>query len=282
MSSTTSSSSSTAEIPPAALVAEWHRAAKYPKPSAAQAALLAMPAVREPQIRQKHIRDGKTFSYVRNSNSEALLGQMVGSHSPKPCTHCHIKESGPFEGCIVVAGRFQGACANCHFGSEGKRCDFHIKNLATTTPKHARKRAAALAALVAGEEEEEDEEAEEEEEDEEEEENARCCKGKAPATSARKGVHFASHDTREHADRVPRRAQRLHTMLAVAARQASAAAAAQEALAQTLLLVAAEYADDDGFQGFGGEEEEEGEGGGDEDESELSSLDEEILTLGRS
>ncbi|CBF71593.1 predicted protein [Aspergillus nidulans FGSC A4] len=182
MSSTTSSSSSTAEIPPAVLVAEWHWAAKYPKPSAAQAALLAMPAVCEPQIRQKHIRDGKTFSYVRNSNSEALLGK-------------------------------------------GKQCDFHIKNPATTTPKHARKRAAALAALVAGEEEEEDEEAEEEE-DKEEEENARRRKGKAPATSARKGVHFASHDTREHADRVPRRAQCLHTMLAVAARQASAAAAA--------------------------------------------------------
>ncbi|CBF80255.1 hypothetical protein AN8297.2 [Aspergillus nidulans FGSC A4] len=157
-----------------------------------------MPAVCEPQIRQKHIRDGKTFSYVRNSNSEALLG-------------------------------------------EGKQYDFHIKNPATTTPKHARKRAAALAALVAGEEEEEDEEAEEEE-DKEEEENARRRKGKAPATSARKG----------------------------------------EALAQTLLLVAAEYADDAGFQGFGGEEEEEGEGGGDEDESELSLLDKEILTLGRS
>jgi hypothetical protein len=70
-------------------------------------------------------------------------------------------------------------------------------------------------------------------------------------------------------------------MLALAARQASAAAAAQEALAQTLLLVAAEYTDDAGFQGLGVEEEEEGEGRGDEDGSELSSLDEEILALGR-
>ncbi|KAH8815123.1 hypothetical protein F5884DRAFT_851622 [Xylogone sp. PMI_703] len=56
---------------------------------------------------------------------EALLGFLVGQVNGQPCTHC-ANGSGVWTECVSVAGYLNGACTNCHYGSEGSRCSFHV------------------------------------------------------------------------------------------------------------------------------------------------------------
>jgi hypothetical protein len=52
---------------------------------------------------------------------EAIVGQMVGQVSVPACTHC-TGGHGPWTLYVIVPGRFRDSCANCHFGSQGRRC----------------------------------------------------------------------------------------------------------------------------------------------------------------
>lgn len=61
--------------------------------------------------------------YTRTSNVEAELAQMVGEERSPACRHCR-RGNGKWAACITVPDYLRGACANCWYGSSGKRCEF--------------------------------------------------------------------------------------------------------------------------------------------------------------
>lgn len=82
------------------------------------------------------MRSGRTINWDRPVNVEAVLIQITGSGVYPECSHC-AKKLGPFEGCITAAGIANGSCGNCHYNSEGTRCDLHK---ATPAKKRGRDR----------------------------------------------------------------------------------------------------------------------------------------------
>jgi hypothetical protein len=87
-----------------------------PRPSQAMVSLTGLVAVRFPIL-----RPGRTINTARPTNLEALLGQMTGQVNSSKCTHC-AGGSGRWSACVSVPGFFGSSCANCHYGSEGRRC----------------------------------------------------------------------------------------------------------------------------------------------------------------
>jgi hypothetical protein len=70
------------------------------------------------------LREGREIVLDKRAvNQEAAMAQLRGQVCADACEHCK-KGSGPFESCVVLRGFFKGSCANCHYGSEGKRCSF--------------------------------------------------------------------------------------------------------------------------------------------------------------
>ncbi|KAE9367799.1 hypothetical protein N431DRAFT_429112 [Stipitochalara longipes BDJ] len=67
------------------------------------------------------LRAGRATNQTRGSNLEAELGQFVGQVQTPGCTHC-ARGFGVWTVCVAVPGFLNGSCANCHYGSEGKRC----------------------------------------------------------------------------------------------------------------------------------------------------------------
>lgn len=53
--------------------------------------------------------------------AEAVVAQLVGTLAISACDRC-TRKCGNFTECIVTAGYFDGACANCHFGHVASRC----------------------------------------------------------------------------------------------------------------------------------------------------------------
>lgn len=87
------------------------------RPTAVMGILSTMPVQRAAANRAgRHVPN-----LSRGTNIEAIFGQIVGQVSPWPCTHC-AGNHGPWTLCITVPGYFTGSCANCHFGSQGRRC----------------------------------------------------------------------------------------------------------------------------------------------------------------
>ena len=77
-------------------------------------------------VRPLAVRAGANFQVTRTSNLEAALGYRAGAQSLQPCTRCS-KGRGVFPSCVVVADRFGGSCASCHYGNEGSNCSFRCK-----------------------------------------------------------------------------------------------------------------------------------------------------------
>ena len=74
--------------------------------------------------RELDVRNGRTIALHRQQNVEAAVAFLVGKKHTKGCGHCQ-KGNGPFTGCITVENGLRGACANCHYGGEGNRCEYH-------------------------------------------------------------------------------------------------------------------------------------------------------------
>jgi hypothetical protein len=79
-----------------------------------------------PMTEQRHLelRPGRMISFKRQQNAEAAIGQLRGRLKKNACESCKGC-SGPFTQCVVVRNALKGACANCHYGGEGRRCNFH-------------------------------------------------------------------------------------------------------------------------------------------------------------
>jgi hypothetical protein len=90
--------------------------ARPPRPSQAMASLTGLVTVRFPIL-----RPGRTINTARPTNLEALLGQMTSQVTTSKYTHC-AGGSGRWSTCVSVPGFFGSSCANCHYGSEGRRC----------------------------------------------------------------------------------------------------------------------------------------------------------------
>jgi hypothetical protein len=86
------------------------------RPSQAMLSLSQRVAVRIPRL-----RPGRLINTARPTNLEALLGQFTGQLNSPGCTHC-TGGHGVWGACVSVPGFFGSSCANCHYGSEGRRC----------------------------------------------------------------------------------------------------------------------------------------------------------------
>lgn len=83
------------------------------------------------------IKPNKVINWARAVNREAGLIQITGDKKTTPCNFC-AKGAGPFEGCFTAGNDIaQGACGNCHYNSEGRRCTFHTSEQQETLAKAA-------------------------------------------------------------------------------------------------------------------------------------------------
>ncbi|KFY93087.1 hypothetical protein V498_04569 [Pseudogymnoascus sp. VKM F-4517 (FW-2822)] len=94
--------------------------------SVASAAVLGMAKMTTRRIVPDDARErvgGKVAG--RTSSAEAWVAQHVGAEASAPCTNC-TQGYGPFKGrpCVVVPDLLLGACAGCHFNSQGTKCSF--------------------------------------------------------------------------------------------------------------------------------------------------------------
>ena len=118
---------------PAALAAAAEAAAAN---TATMRALRPLPRVRGVSLRWAPGLGGAPGVYrgvrleARAPNAEAALAQSRGTIAPQACASC-VRGGGPFTECVLVAGQLRGSCANCHYGSEGARCSFRVRKLAT-------------------------------------------------------------------------------------------------------------------------------------------------------
>ena len=77
-----------------------------------------------PRLRELTLRTGRDcLNLYTKKNHEAALGQTRGETTTVSCERC-LKNNGPFTECVLVPGRFAGACCNCHYSSQGVRCSF--------------------------------------------------------------------------------------------------------------------------------------------------------------
>lgn len=86
------------------------------------------PAKREPTLRDSKDWDGaKLLKNIddRPGNAEAIVGQVIGKVSVKECRAC-VNFGGPFFECVIVEGRYDGVCINCHWQSHDKRCSLSL------------------------------------------------------------------------------------------------------------------------------------------------------------
>lgn len=62
-------------------------------------------------------------------NLEATLGQVRGARPARDCGVCVHKS--PFMECIILEGRFGGACCGCRYDDRGKKCPLYTGEVAT-------------------------------------------------------------------------------------------------------------------------------------------------------
>ena len=75
-------------------------------------------------FRHRFVERGSYFDATRSQSKRAAFAYICGVEQPTPCESCQ-RECGPFVKCVVAAGFANGACANCAYYREGKRCNFH-------------------------------------------------------------------------------------------------------------------------------------------------------------
>lgn len=79
--------------------------------------LLELPPTRKVEYRDTN----KALGLSNPRAAEAVVAQSVGTLATPACDRCE-KKYGNFTECIVVAGYFHEACANCQFGHVGLKC----------------------------------------------------------------------------------------------------------------------------------------------------------------
>lgn len=63
---------------------------------------------------------------TRTPNVDAVLIYLFGKEADTPCIRC-TKGYGIFDGCIVEKSMVSGACANCAYSSQARRCNLRGK-----------------------------------------------------------------------------------------------------------------------------------------------------------
>ncbi|KAF7947357.1 uncharacterized protein EAE97_004606 [Botrytis byssoidea] len=101
--------------------------------------LLRTPS-REPsgirKLRQKEIQRiivlRSSAAYLKLQYGEhhtaASLAYERGDEAIEPCSYCRREDRGTFKNCVVMPGRFSGACTNCKFVNRGSLFTLHNKN----------------------------------------------------------------------------------------------------------------------------------------------------------
>ena len=69
---------------------------------------------------------GWSINWSRSENVEAVLMQVTGTIADISCESC-LRGAGPFQGCVVSELCGRGACANCYYGSDRRRCNLRRK-----------------------------------------------------------------------------------------------------------------------------------------------------------
>lgn len=93
-----------------------------PKETAKMTSLKRSNSCIRPLIWRKGVR-WNPASVKRGANLIAAIVQSAGKIADKECNSCQ-KRNGPWEGCVVMSGELQGACANCRYGDNGQYCSF--------------------------------------------------------------------------------------------------------------------------------------------------------------
>lgn len=78
---------------------------------------------REPHVRRLCGQDVHVKIDSRVENLESALAQVSGDRPERACEQCNMG-CGPWVSCVVAEGEFGGACANCHWMSNGGFCSF--------------------------------------------------------------------------------------------------------------------------------------------------------------
>ena len=80
-----------------------------------------------PELREG--RSAQTMNITRTQNQDAILGQSRGEVQAQACDEC-VNGFGLFTECVTATAKGKavgkGACMNCLYGSEAKRCNFHV------------------------------------------------------------------------------------------------------------------------------------------------------------
>jgi Protein of unknown function (DUF3716) len=86
----------------------------------------------EDRVRIPELREGRstqTMNITRTQNQDAILGQSRGEVVEQACDEC-VGGFGLFTECVTATAKGKavgkGACMNCLYGSEAKRCNFHV------------------------------------------------------------------------------------------------------------------------------------------------------------
>jgi hypothetical protein len=127
--------------------------------SVASAALLGMAQMATRRFVSDDARERAGEKVVgRTSSAEAWVAQHVGAEAAVPCSNC-MQGYSPFKGkpCIVVPDLLLGACAGCHFNSQGTKCSFRaakrkdsgVDTVDAPVPKRTRASEPAVPGLAA-------------------------------------------------------------------------------------------------------------------------------------
>ncbi|KAK4654415.1 hypothetical protein QC762_403925 [Podospora pseudocomata] len=73
-------------------------------------------------VKRDH-RGNPMYNWQPNANCEAALAHSRGDIAPEPCDRCR-EGQGRFAECVVMPGKFKGACANCRWAAKYWSCSF--------------------------------------------------------------------------------------------------------------------------------------------------------------
>lgn len=92
--------------------------------------LCKLPSKRHVEYRPLTKPQGLSDRYA--NRAEAVVAQSVGIPARRACYRCEDGKNVCFTECVVMAGYFDGACANCHFALRDYGCSLSGEYMART------------------------------------------------------------------------------------------------------------------------------------------------------
>ncbi|PWY93582.1 hypothetical protein BO94DRAFT_621960 [Aspergillus sclerotioniger CBS 115572] len=211
-------------------------------PSSHMRVAKAMPVVREPVLRKirKYSRN-MSLNLEPRQNREAVMFQCVGPVAEVPCKCC-ANNRGPFAECVQSDDFWRKECANCHFNSNGFRCEYHVNNREDKAGK--REKSVRIAHMRGRRDNEQ---------------GASERKGPSGNKSSSKKRNASGQKEQQVVQQSSvdvQQAERIYRLMNTAGASFEAAAVGLSTVGQTLMMVAGLYAEDAGFVGDYGVQEE--------------------------